>query len=178
MPKQMLEVEVPEGYRAVKYGSPNVGDLYLDNNQQVKTILGYFAKAPRVILEKIEQKKPMTEETQEKPTVTVDCEIPEGFELQGEFRIPKEGDWYLSSGGDPMRFNRQYNPRLILKKKPVLQEVTLKLAPPEGFRFTGEYKVPETGNWYVSVLEENKAVQVKEGENLTYSRLILEKVDA
>jgi hypothetical protein len=118
------------------------------------------------------------EEAQDKPTVTVDCEIPEGFELQGEFRSPKEGEWFLSFTNAPMRVDSitKYTHRLILKKKPVTQEVTLKLTPPEGFRFTGEYREPKVDEWYVSIADKSQATQANESKQ--YIRMILEKVDA
>jgi len=173
MPKQMIEVEVPEGYQVLSWRGHREGDIFCGSDGSITSDYPL-----RLFLNLDEIENPMTEETQEKPTVTVDCEIPEGFELQGEFRIPKEDDWFLSSGGNPMRFNRQYNPRLILKKKPVLQEVTLKLAPPEGFRFTGEYRTPEVGDWYVSTLDVSQAIRHIGVEVIKYVRFILEKVDA
>ena len=179
MPKQVIEVEVPEGYRAVKHGPLKVGDIFQNANGRI-AICDYPIRSPCLILEKIEEKLPMKEETQEKPTVIVDCKIPEGFELQGEFRIPKHDEWFINSigGAQICEPSGRFSARIILKKRPVTQEVTLKLTPPEGFRFTGEYQIPELGDWYVSVLNESKAVQVSEGEVVTYSRFILEKVDA
>lgn len=180
MPKQMIGVEVPEGYRAIKYAIPEVGEHYLVKDTEVELCQSDIYDAPWIIVKKIEEETPMKEETQEKPTVTVDCEIPEGFELQGEFRSPKEGEWFLSQVCESCEareanYSFEYESHLILKKKSVIQEVTLKMTPPEGFRFTGEYRVPKKDEWYVSITDENPAIQSDESSQ--YTRFILEKID-
>lgn len=182
MPKQMIEVEVPEGYVAVKYAIPKAGERYLIKDTEVELCQSDIYDAPWIIVEETKEELPMKEETQEKPTVTVDCKIPEGFEPQGEFRKPRKDEWFLRQFNESCKaqkasYSYEYEPQLILKKKLVLQEVKLKLTPPEGFRFTGEYRIPETGDWYVSALDKSKAVRTQEGERLTCLRFILEKVD-
>ena len=52
----------------------------------------------------------------------IDVEIPEGFEPTGEYRPPRDGDWFLdeyggvSHGDNPARF------RLILRERPLAYE--------------------------------------------------------
>ena len=53
--------------------------------------------------------------------IELDIEIPEEFEATGEFRNPKDGDWFIDLTGESRRWhsrtNCPNNRRIILRKK-------------------------------------------------------------
>lgn len=74
-----------------------------------------------------------------------DSMVPEGWEIAGEFREAENGDYWLfnpdrvTSGRDPL-------PRLILRRKPVLDHVVLRVTGPRRSIKTGEYYLDDSGN--------------------------------
>lgn len=72
--------------------------------------------------------------------------IPEGWELTGEFRPPKEGEYFLTSSGDGVyRSLRDYGStltRLILRRKKVRKVI---------FTETRRDSQPKAGEWYLDI---------------------------
>jgi len=76
-------------------------------------------------------------------TITID-NVPSGFELTGEYRGPRAGEYFLSCNGDAHSCDID-----CLARYPILR----KLEPPEppaGWELTGEYRAPVVGEFYKS----------------------------
>lgn len=78
---------------------------------------------------------------------SIEIEVPEGYELTGEYRAPKVGDVYLNWSGHAQRHTgdasmQRSRCHLILRK--------IEPDAPTGFKLTGEYRVIREGDWYVS----------------------------
>lgn len=58
--------------------------------------------------------------------VDLQVKVPKGFELTGEYRTPKEGEYYLSDGGFAVAANTYFVTRwLILRKVDTWRDATL-----------------------------------------------------
>ena len=82
--------DIPEGYELTgEYRQPKEGELYWDNELAATfTALFDFQINGHWILRKVET------ETESGPT-----DIPEGYELTGDYRYPKKGEHYLEEDG-------------------------------------------------------------------------------
>lgn len=73
------------------------------------------------------------------PTPKPPSEVPKGYALTGEYRVPKKGEWYkrqVINQAMKVESNDDFNvPKWILVKQPP--------EAPEGFEFTGEYRAPK-----------------------------------
>lgn len=77
-----------------------------------------------------------------------DSMVPEGYELTGEFRLPRSGEYILDSGtGDGtvahqagFDYTRSVYP--ILRRKPRLKQIV--------FTVAGEPRAIQRGEWYIS----------------------------
>lgn len=66
MTQQTIEIEgLPEGWKAVSYRCPESGEYYLENNGIVIKHTGCKQKFPWIIVEKIQPRRVVLEETKE-----------------------------------------------------------------------------------------------------------------
>lgn len=113
-------------------------------------------------------------------------EVPQGYELTGEFRPYKAGETVLLKPSNGKAAHKTFAdgdalyPRLILraKKLPTIQDIygapLEKLTPPIGYRFTGEFRPPAAFEIYCTCSME--AYDYVKGMPPQEARLILEKL--
>jgi len=87
--------------------------------------------------------------------VTLDVDIPEGYEATGEFRSALKGEYFIADIGrlmGPAGKDFGGGPRIILRKLEPPE-------PPAGYELTGEYRKPNMGERFISTTVTNCAAQ-------------------
>ena len=122
---------------------------------------------------------------------------PKGYQFTGEFREPKMGEWFLNvtcqHAEDRVVAQWLSGPRLILVPmkvplvsepvKPTIQSVygPGSHPPPAGYRFTGAFRKPRVGEWFLCRGGEMAAEFERDSDlsfSASYERLILEPLPA
>lgn len=114
----------------------------------------------RLILRRATPKTPTVESVymgQTLEQLQKNAEKIEGFELTGEFRPVKLGEWFLGATGGNYKVMETYEGigkwRLIMRERPTIKSVygaeLADLKPPKGYRFTGEFRIPREGEIYM-----------------------------
>lgn len=151
---------VPEGFELTgEYRIPNSGEWYLFCASAVEREK-YFHNGPWPILRKIEPPKP-----------------PDGWELTGEYRAPKKGEWFVTCDHSDTIMQAVDDCKEIYRRWILRRLEPPK--PPEGYKLTGEYRVPRKGDYYC--YSEYRNVILCDGENISCKyetkRWILRKLE-
>ena len=110
----------------------------------------------------------------------------ERFVLTGEFRVPKNFEYYVDPDKLSVANDETLDYRLIVQEIDLIQSVyghpKSKLTAPEGYEFTGEFRIPKFGElclpngWRVMKDAQAYKWQLRDAQSPTYRRLILREL--